>query len=62
MKKIEMDKIDQKEFDKAAAMEPERKVEKNDISDEDLPRLLEEMENPVQAQKHLAVKIKSSNR
>lgn len=52
-----MDKISQKEFDKAAAIKPE-KIEGKELSESDFKSLLEEMQNPVQAQQRIAVQIK----
>ncbi len=55
-----MDEISQKEFDKAAAIEPEMKKEKNKpLTEDEFNKLLAEMQNPVQAQQKLAVQIKS---
>ncbi len=54
-----MDEISQKEFDKAAALHPE-KIEDTTkaLTESDFAKLLEEMQNPVQAQQKLAVQIK----
>ena len=55
-----MDEISQKEFDKAAALHPE-KIEDatKELTESEFAKLLEEMQNPVLAQQHLAVKIKA---
>lgn len=54
-----MDEISQEEFDKASAIEPE-KIEKQepDMTDEEFQKLLDSMNNPVDAQRSLAVQIK----
>ncbi len=55
-----MDKISQKQFDKAAALHPDKiEDETKELTESEFARLHEEMQNPVQAQQHLAVKIKS---
>ena len=55
-----MDEVTQKEFDKAAALKPEELVgEAKELTDKDFEKLLEEMQNPVQAQQRLAVQIKN---
>ena len=55
-----MDKISQKEFDKAAALHPEKlEDETKELTESEFAALLEEMQNPVQAQQNLAVKIKA---
>lgn len=55
-----MDEISQKEFDKASALHPEKLEDDNhELTESEFARLLGEMQNPVQAQQHLAVKIKS---
>ncbi len=55
-----MDEISQKEFDRAKALHPEKiKDDFKGITENEFAKLLEEMQNPVQAQQHLAVKIKS---
>jgi len=55
-----MDEISQKEFDKAAAQHPEEiPDETKELTESEFAKLLEEMQNPVLAQQHLAVKIKS---
>ena len=54
-----MDEISQKEFDKAAALNPEKlKDETKELTETEFKSLLEEMQNPVQAQQKLAVQIK----
>jgi len=52
-----MDKISEEEFEKAKMLEPE-KVESEE--EENMDELLEELKNPVDAQKALAVKIRKS--
>ena len=55
-----MDEISQKEFDKAAALHPEKiEDEAKELTESEFAKLLEEMQNPVLAQQHLAVKIKT---
>ncbi len=55
-----MDKISQKEFDKAAASAPkEIRDEIKELTEEEFAKLLEEMQNPVQAQQRLAVQVKT---
>ena len=55
-----MDEISQKEFDEAAK-HPLEKVENStkELSEKEFNALLEEMQNPVKAQQHLAVQIKT---
>lgn len=54
-----MSNISQAEFDKAAAVAPEEiKDTTKEISEEEIAKLLEEMQNPVQAQQRLAVQVK----
>ena len=52
-----MKEISQEEVDKAMAIAPERKEEK-EITVEDFEQLLTDMQNPVNAQKEIAVKVK----
>ncbi len=55
-----MDEISQKEFDKAAAIHPEKIEDANkEITENEFNNLLEEMQNPVAAQQRLAVQIKT---
>jgi len=56
-----MDEISQKQFDEAAALLPEKKLEdeNEELSESEFDSLLEEMQNPVHAQQKLAVQIKS---
>lgn len=54
-----MDEISQNEFDKAAALHPEKKKdERVGLTENEFAKLLEEVQNPVLAQQNLAVKIK----
>jgi len=55
-----MDEISQEEFDKAASVAPE-KIEEEDkpITESQFEKMLEEMQNPVQAQQRIAVQIKT---
>lgn len=56
-----MEEITQEEYDKIALLNPKRlRVSgvEEDISEKDFNVMLEEMQNPVQAQKHIAVQIK----
>ena len=56
---MRMDKSSQKELEKAAAGYPEKVLdEPKEITEEEFKRLLEEMQDPVLAQRHLAVNIK----
>ena len=55
-----MDEISQKQFDKAAALHPEKLGDENaELTENEFKLLLNEMQNPVQAQQELAVKIKN---
>ena len=55
-----MDKISQKEFDEAAALEPEKKESKvKKLTESEFNNLLDQMQNPVLAQQQLAVSIKN---
>ena len=54
-----MEKISQEEFDKAAAMRPKKKSETKRITESEFQKMIEEMQNPVQAQQNIAVKIKT---
>lgn len=55
-----MDKISQEEFDEAAALHPEKIESKTkELTESEFNKLLEEMQNPVQAQQKLAVQIKT---
>jgi hypothetical protein len=55
-----MEEVSQKDFDKAAAL-PEEKIDNGnaELTESEFNKLLEEIQNPVMAQQHLAVKIKS---
>ena len=54
-----MDKISQKEIDEATALYPDKiKDEAKEVTDQEFNKLLEGMQNPVQAQQHIAVQIK----
>ncbi len=54
-----MDEISQKDFDKAAALHPEKlEDEMKELTEGEFAELLEEMQNPVQAQQKLAIQIK----
>jgi len=52
-----MDNISQEDFDKALSLMPEKKPEKI-VTDEDIQEMLKQMQNPVNAQKEIAVQIK----
>ncbi len=55
-----MEEISQKDFDKSAALHPEKlKDETKGLTESEFAKLLEEMQNPVMAQQKLAVQIKS---
>ena len=55
-----MDEISQEKFDKAAALHPEKlEDETKELTESEFNSLLEEMQNPVQAQQKLAVQIKT---
>jgi len=53
-----MKEISQEEVDKAMAIAPNRKEEEKEITVEDFEKLLTDMQNPVNAQKEIAVKVK----
>lgn len=54
-----MEQISQEQLEEAVKLIPEKKEKEPEvISEEKFKGLLEEMKNPVQAQKHLAVQIK----
>ena len=53
-----MKEISQEEVDKAMAIAPNRKEEEKEITVEDFEKLLTDMQNPVNAQKDIAVKVK----
>lgn len=56
-----MDTIDKKKFDSAGTMPPlesEKNIQKAEISEKEFKELLAEMDNPVLAQKKIAVTIK----
>lgn len=56
-----MEEITEKEFNKAAALAPEKIESKfKKLTNKELKQKLLEMENPVQAQKQMAVQIKVS--
>jgi len=52
-----MKEISQAEVDRAMSINPKRKEEK-EITVEDFEKLLKDMQNPVNAQKEIAVKVK----
>ncbi len=52
-----MEEVSEEELNEAIAMQPQ-KIDKEQISDEEFQKMLIEMQNPVQAQKRLAVQIK----
>ena len=52
-----MEEISIKQLDEAMALAPERKEEKV-ITDKDFTKMLQEMQNPVNSQKEIAVKVK----
>jgi len=55
-----MEEITEEHLNKVISLLPEKKPEPSiaDVSDEDFKQMLEDMNNPVHAQKHLAVQIK----
>ena len=53
-----MEEITEKEFEQAKAMVPKIEDEDREISEAEIKAMLEEMENPVKAQQHLAIQIK----
>lgn len=54
-----MDKISQEQIDEAIALVPEViGKESNEVTEDEFNNLLEEMQNPVQAQQRVAVQIK----
>ena len=55
-----MDEISQKQFDEAKALVPEEiEEEYKELTESEFEKMLEEMQNPVQAQQRIAVQIKS---
>ena len=55
-----MDEISQKEFDNAAEKPSGKVVEEiKELTESEFAKILEEMQNPVQAQQRLAVQIKT---
>ena len=55
-----MDEISQKQFDEAKALAPEKiDEESNELTESEFEKMLEEMQNPVQAQQRIAVQIKT---
>jgi hypothetical protein len=55
-----MDEISQEEFDKAASLQPEELEEDSrELTESEFAKLLDEMQNPVQAQQRLAVQVKT---
>ena len=52
-----MEEISIKQLDEAMALAPERKEEKV-ITDKDFTKMLQDMQNPVNSQKEIAVKVK----
>jgi len=55
-----MDEISQEQFDKAVALHPEKlEDETKELTESEFNKLLDEMQNPVQAQQRLAVQIKT---
>jgi len=54
-----MDEISQDDFNKVIEMYPEKKDNVSaEVSEVEFDKMLKDMENPVQAQKHVAVQIK----
>ena len=55
-----MDEISQKQFDEAKALAPEPVDEENkELTESEFQKMLDEMQNPVQAQQRVAVQIKT---
>ena len=54
-----MDEISQEEFNKAKALEHEEIEKDSEITESEFNKMLEEMQNPVQAQQRIAVQIKT---
>ncbi len=53
-----MKEISQEEVDKAMAIAPARKEPEKEVTPEDFEKLLTDMQNPVNSQKEIAVKVK----
>jgi len=54
-----MHEITEEEFEKAASQPVKKAIQFEELDDEEFNKLLEEMQNPVKAQQHLAVQIKT---
>lgn len=54
-----MEEISRDEFEKAMELAPERKEPVKVVTEKDFEQALQDMQNPVNAQKEIAVKIKS---
>lgn len=53
-----MEVIDKEKFNRTKPLK-EKKTKDNKISDKEFAELLEQMQNPIKAQQHLAVQVKS---
>jgi len=53
-----MKEISREAVDKAMKLAPERKEQEKEITEEDFKELLKDMENPINSQKEIAVKVK----
>ena len=53
-----MKEVSNEEFEKAMKMAPERKGKEKEITPEEFEQMLNDMQNPVNSQKEIAVKIK----
>ena len=53
-----MEKISSDQFNEAMKIAPKKKEAEKELSDEDFQELLKDMQNPVNSQKEIAVKVK----
>ena len=53
-----MEDISRERLDEAMKMAPEKKEEEKEVTEEDFQELLKDMQNPVNSQKEIAVKVK----
>ena len=54
-----MEEVSRDKFEKAMAIAPKRKEQEKEMTAEDFEQALKDMQNPVNAQKEIAVKVKS---
>lgn len=55
---LSMEEISHEQLEKAMAMAPKRKEKEKEITETDFKKLLKDMQNPVNSQKEIAVKVK----